>query len=574
MYNDVYLENNLMDSNQFYDINTSNNIIKNSNCRQLSIFHQNIRSFNRNCDELFIFLNQFTVCPDIIALTETWFSSDTICKFDGYVGYHVYRENRRGGGVSIYIRDSIAVTPISEWSFVSNCVEINTVDVLLDNVKYRIIGIYRPPDGSILEMLESIDVFFNAVRSLKNVVVLGDLNVDIVNPSAHEVDCLDFFLSSAFSPLISVPTHVTDGNARCIDHIWYNGRRKANAGVFDISITDHFAIFALVEHLDRSQDAMYVKKFRDHSYSSIVKLKTEISSFCNNFSAVHAHVSLNDKVLKFQSGLFDIYNGCCPVISKLLNDRHVVARWITDDVMNCIERKHKLFRLYKRGTVTFDYYNTFKNIVTTLIRRVKRKYYASKFNNTRGDASGMWKEVNSLSGRRTNKQTVSEIEVDGIRILDRAEIVSRFGVFFSGVAERLNSSIPNVDVSPLQYMPEPSWNSMFASPATDVEVSKIISQLPNKLSGLNIVPAFIYKLCRSLICDVIASLFNESVILGVFPDCMKMARITPVFKSGVRVDINNYRPISSLSIISKIFERLMYVRLSSFLKQNKIINRN
>ena len=64
--------------------------------------------------------------------------------------------------------------------------------------------------------------------------------------------------------------------------------------------------------------------------------------------------------------------------------------------------------------------------------------------------------------------------------------------------------------------------------------------------------------------------FNLSIVKGIFPDDLKIARVTPVFKGGDKKDLGNYRPISVLPCFSKILEKIMYNRLYNHLMKNNI----
>ena len=73
------------------------------------------------------------------------------------------------------------------------------------------------------------------------------------------------------------------------------------------------------------------------------------------------------------------------------------------------------------------------------------------------------------------------------------------------------------------------------------------------------------KLCKSIILKPLVLIFNQSVLTGEYPDELKIAKVIPLFKSGDKTLVNNYRPISLLSIINKLFEKLIYKRLRKFL---------
>ena len=93
----------------------------------------------------------------------------------------------------------------------------------------------------------------------------------------------------------------------------------------------------------------------------------------------------------------------------------------------------------------------------------------------------------------------------------------------------------------------------------------------SKSSGPYSIPVAILKTIRDYISEPLAFLVNDSFASGNFPDKLKLARITPVFKKGSRLDIDNYRPISVLSNFSRLFEKAMYHRLHSYLEVQKIL---
>ena len=106
-------------------------------------------------------------------------------------------------------------------------------------------------------------------------------------------------------------------------------------------------------------------------------------------------------------------------------------------------------------------------------------------------------------------------------------------------------------------------------------VNKVFSLL-NKLNkaratGLDKISARLIRECADLICIPICDILNQSISLGIFPDDWKCARVTPLFKQGDRDDLNNYRPISVISVVAKVFERVVYDQLYACLEEHNII---
>ena len=114
---------------------------------------------------------------------------------------------------------------------------------------------------------------------------------------------------------------------------------------------------------------------------------------------------------------------------------------------------------------------------------------------------------------------------------------------------------------------------IFLQPTGKEEIANIISSLnSSKASGPNSIPYRILFLLKNDISKQLADLFNLSFLTGVFPSVLKTAKVVPVFKKDSKLDYSNYRPISLLSNIEKILEKIMYKRLYTFLNNNIIYN--
>ena len=94
-----------------------------------------------------------------------------------------------------------------------------------------------------------------------------------------------------------------------------------------------------------------------------------------------------------------------------------------------------------------------------------------------------------------------------------------------------------------------------------------------KATGLDIISARLIRECTDIISGRLCDLFNKSLISGIFPDDWKCARVTPLFKQGESFDLNNYRPISVISVVAKVFERIVYDQLYNFLNSEEIISK-
>ena len=109
------------------------------------------------------------------------------------------------------------------------------------------------------------------------------------------------------------------------------------------------------------------------------------------------------------------------------------------------------------------------------------------------------------------------------------------------------------------------------TPTTPEEISDLIQALSsNKSIKPNSIPTSILKKIKNEFSITLSAITNNSLENGIFPNLLKCAKVIPVFKNGSRLSCKNYRPISLLSNIGKIIEKLIRKRLNHFLEQHKV----
>ena len=125
--------------------------------------------------------------------------------------------------------------------------------------------------------------------------------------------------------------------------------------------------------------------------------------------------------------------------------------------------------------------------------------------------------------------------------------------------------------SPIEYMGQPLVNSIFLSEVTIVEISLILGSLKDGAAGYDEISASLLKLISQFLVEPLVYLCNQSLQEGIFPTELKIANVIPLYKSDDSFVFNNYRPVSLLCVLSKVFEKVMYNRLLEFLESYKIL---
>lgn len=165
---------------------------KNINSSNLLIVNQNIRSFNKNSDDFLLFMSRLTRKPDVIILTETWFTEQNVDTINGFCCYHTCRAERVGGGVSIYVREGLNSVKLQVASSVDCDGELCTVRVALGRGKYLyVLGFYRPPGGNVTNFCNQISTSSSKLNFNHFVVGSRDANIDLLNDNQCRRTYLD-----------------------------------------------------------------------------------------------------------------------------------------------------------------------------------------------------------------------------------------------------------------------------------------------------------------------------------------------------------------------------------------------
>ena len=172
----------------------------------------------------------------------------------------------------------------------------------------------------------------------------------------------------------------------------------------------------------------------------------------------------------------------------------------------------------------------------------------------------MWRELGNLlnTSRKKSNNLISRIIVDN-KILNNDNCkCTQLNTHFTQIGKNLTNKVVSQEPhSYATYLTDPVDDSLFLRPTNDEELLNEINQLKNKAVKQEIIKGLVI-------------VFNKSFREGCFPEILKIAKVTPIYKGDDASNPNNYRLISLLSVFDKLLEKLMYTRLDSFLHKHKI----
>ena len=221
----------------------------------------------------------------------------------------------------------------------------------------------------------------------------------------------------------------------------------------------------------------------------------------------------------------------------------------------------------KPTSVNKQNYITFRNKLNQTIRNTKQTYYSNLF--TKSNIKKTWSYINSILKGGKNKHIPSQTLINDKLITNSQNICDCLDSYFTNLGTNLSKGILS-STSPLNHVTF-LHHSLFFTPTNQFVVEKIINNLKITSPGYDDIHSKIIKQISMIIAMPLSHIINCSLISGIVPSKLKIAKVIPIFKNGHRGDMCNYRPISVLPCFSKILEKIIANRLLSFLLKYNIL---
>ena len=219
-------------------------------------------------------------------------------------------------------------------------------------------------------------------------------------------------------------------------------------------------------------------------------------------------------------------------------------------------------------------YRQMRNRVNKLNLNLKREFFTNKIASYDGDLKNTWKTINQVLNKKSKTTHITSLEVEGKTVSGDTAIAESMNNFFCEIGKTLSDKIPQSS-NPLldnDYEVNPKSVQFHFEPITVPQIEKVLGKFDtSKGSGPDGLANFFIKIGLPVIAESLCDIFNLSLATGVFPDSWKIARVAPVFKSAEQDDSSNYRPISVLPFLARLF---VYNQIYDFLIKNDLLFSN
>ncbi len=541
----------------------------------IKIMHLNVRHLYPNLSEIMIMLSKIENKPDILGFSETFLTDKIQDNALAIPGYNLHRRDRtgkKGGGLAVYVREHLPALHRNDLAHPA--VEAIWLEVKAVGSKPILVShVYRPPDSP-AEWFDHLDQSLERAQAGDyEVIVMGDFNVDLLKLSPKADKLLSNMESFQFSQLIEEPTRIAPDSATLIDHVYVTcPERISVAKVLHLSISDHFAVFAAYSNKSTLKEGGHKfisyrdkKRFNLHLFQEdLAKAPWDTVECCSDVTqALDIWYSLYEQVLNVHA----------PVRKKRVKHWYQ-PEWINQDILDAIHLRDDLFKLK-----CFEEYKKQRNLVKRMIVRAKREHYQNTIQNNKGNSKKLWECIRKLSGSKATPYPSVMKNSDGNTFENEFDIASAFNEHFSQLSrgetpDKLNSDMASEKLNAfVNSKLQASEEKTFSIPAitTNYVAKQLLKLDVSKAKGMDNISPFFLKSSARIIAPSLTHILNLSLSKGVFPQTWKCAKVTPLHKKGAKDEVDNYRPISVLSCISKIIERHVHDTLYSFLNDNSLL---
>lgn len=529
--------------------------------RDLSIAFFNVRSLTSSFSDVKDFILQENF--DVIGIVETWLTDgvpSTAVNIDGYKFVRCDRETR-GGGVGLYLKSNLRYEVVK-----IGCLEsLEQLWVKLTvSKKQTVVGVlYRAPNKNILDFLSNFeDTVSDIFPRCNEVICGGDINIDMLDLSNRKTllftECFESF---NFKQVINNPTRVTNSSSTLLDIILIsNDLNYEKCGVKNVpNVSDHYLVFCTLKDKKTLPEETFIK-FRNFKRIDLELLNNLLR--LTPFDDIIDMQNINAKVDYFNSLLIGLFDAVAP--EKSIKIKKQKQPWFTDTIKLMITIRDKALKKYEKtkSKIHWEYYKTLRNQTNVAIRNEKKHYlqYVVKNNNS---SKVLWKKLDNLNVYNKSKET-NELP-------DTLNVPDDVNNYF--LQQGTGNFVPDKDL--VHYYNtnfKTDFNRLFTFETVPENVIyKYLLEIKSKATGADQINIEMLLLCCPHILPYVTDIVNFCLDKNVFPDAWKVSKVIPIPKCANPTSFNELRPISLLSVLSKITEKIMNYQIRNHLNNHNIL---
>ena len=412
----------------------------------------------------------------------------------------------------------------------------------------------------------------NVLRENKDIYLMGDINRDLLNNQIKNA-WADYMEPFGLTQLVSEATRVTNDSRTLIDHIYSNCPENVSSlDVPKIGLSDHFPIFFTRKiHVQPPKTNHYTISYRSFKNFDEATFTEDLQSV--PWDTIKLFDDADDIVEAWLDLFLQVVDKHIPMKEHRVKHKNQ-PQWMSPEILDAIKCRDR-----HKSLGNTDEYKFWRNKVTKLIQNAKRTQYQTFIENNKCNPGSIYKLFQEVGAGKSlqGQSTIGSVKVNDTLIEDSTGMANEFNNFFVNIASKLKESVTDEDHEKLKEFCQaklPADTKFVIPPVQKEKVLKFLTHIDiNKATGTDMIGPRLLKLAAPYIVDEITFICNYSISKSVFPNKWKEAKVTPLYKNGPKEEVNNYRPISILPILSKVLEKHVHDSLSDFLLEYNLLHK-
>lgn len=537
---------------------------------------------------------------DCISINETWLHPSHNNEEFIHEKYNVFRKDRkntnvdaqRGGGVLLAINKKFDCEEVSFPEI--KHIEAICIRVTFESSHLYIYSLYIrnrtnvEPDittNRYADHVKALTVLNTMCSPTDTIIVLGDFNLPSVNWLSDEHSAINSSNDYGYIPIIGqsdsadtkISVHTTSSLIEMGLHQMCNFKNKSG-NILDLIYTNTPELLSV----DRAELTLFPDCMRDPAHNAILctfecaplahnSTTNEMPRFCFrkanfdelnetlgaiNFSDMFIDKNVDQMVESFYDTLHNVFEHHVPQATPKINNIPVWYDKKLLNLRNVRNREHKKLQLRRVSDINYSdakFINA-KNDFESYQKELYTEYVKKLAHDRHNNPKMFWRYIN---GKRSSNSLPTKLKYNDKTATTDTEKANLFAEFFSSVYVDHKD---NTDIRSFIHNRNDSGFNNFR--VNEEAVYNIAMGLDlSKGCGPDNIPPILIKKCAETLCAPLTMIYSKSIKDCVYPDKWKVGQITPIFKSGSKSDVSNYRGVNVLSNFAKMFEYVIYNQL-------------
>lgn len=499
---------------------------------------------------------------DIICVTENWLNENNQSMYN-LVGFknvttsvrNVYKQ----GGVSIYTKVDIKTTEMPSIQALSTDKDCELAAVFFPDMNLVSLVSYRSPTGNLNIFFDTLETALTKIDkdypANTKIVIAGDFNINFIEDSKHLRELQKIMENYGFTPTIYEPTHITENQRKCIDNILINFANYSCAEVLQTQISDHKPQIIRFSLTKKTQTATQKRCYSESNYNNFIQQITK-EAWENVYNCSSDANEMFNQFFDTFKYYFDL---SFPIKTNSIKRNDMNLSPELRNALNSLKAMSR-FQVEYGNEESLEVLKRCKKAYIETAEKAHKQSNLDRILESTNKSKTVWQIVNWETGR--NKITEH-----------KKPHCEEFNIYYTSIAEKLLDGLnTNSATQNTASKIETEANSIFLWPATPEEITKYIKDLKSKnTEDIYGISTKTLKAVGHIIAPHLCNIINVCLDKGIFPAKLKVAKVIPIYKKGDKNNCSNYRPISILPSLSKIFEQVMISRIIKFMENNNYL---